>query len=97
MDKPSRARYTMEFKLEALRLIGAGQSVAATAAILDLPVKTVHSWLKAHREGRLGGKDTKAVTPEQMALAKCRAELAKTKMELDIVKMAAMYFINHST
>ncbi len=37
MGKTNRARYTLEFKLEAVRLIGAGQSIAATAAILGLP------------------------------------------------------------
>jgi len=29
MEKMHRARYTLEYKLEALRLIGAGQSIAA--------------------------------------------------------------------
>jgi hypothetical protein len=37
MGKTIRARSTLEFKLEALTLIGAGQSLAATAAILGLP------------------------------------------------------------
>jgi transposase len=97
MVKSKRARYTLEFKLEAVRLIGsAGQSIAATAAILGLPDQTLHNWLKAHREGRLGGAGSKPVTPEQMELARLRAELAKTKMELDIVKKAAAYFAKHS-
>jgi transposase len=51
MGKTNQARYTLEFKLEAIRLIGAGQSIAATAAILGLPDQTLHNWLKAHREG----------------------------------------------
>ena len=34
MEKGKRARYTHEFKLEALRMVGAGQSIAAVAAIL---------------------------------------------------------------
>ena len=37
------------------------------------------------------------VTPEQLKLARLRAELVKTKMELDIVKKAAAYFAKHST
>jgi transposase len=45
----------------------------------------------------LGGAGAKPVTPEQMELARLRAELAKTKMELDIVKKAAAYFAKHST
>ena len=62
-----------------------------------LPDQTLYNWLKAHREGRLGGPGTKPVTPEQMELARLRAELAKTKMELDIVKKAAAYFAKQST
>ncbi len=66
--KTNRARYTLEFKLEAIRLIGAGQSIAATAAILGLPDQTLHNWLKAHREGRLGGSGVKPVTPEPIVV-----------------------------
>ena len=43
------------------------------------------------------GYESKPVTPEQMELARLRAELAKTKMELDIVKKAAAYFAKEST
>lgn len=86
MEKIRRARYTLEFKLEALRLIGAGQSIAAVAATLGLADQTLHNWVKAQREGRLGGPGSKAVSAEQMELARLRAELAKTKMELAIIK-----------
>jgi transposase-like protein len=53
--KKTRVRYTLEFKLEAVRLVGAGQSIAADAAALGLADQTLHNWLKADREGRLGG------------------------------------------
>lgn len=86
MEKMRRARYTLEFKLEALRLIGAGQSIAAVAATLGLADQALHNWIKAQREGRLGGPGSKPVSPEQMELARLRAELAKTKMELAIIK-----------
>jgi len=96
MQKRPRARYTLEYKLEALRLMGAGQSVAVVAATLGIADQTLHNWLKAQREGRLGGPGSKAVSPEQMELARLRAELARTKMELDIVKKAAAYFARES-
>ena len=96
MARKSRAKYTLEFKLEALRQIGAGQSVAVVSATLGVGPTTLHNWLKARREGRLGGPGSKAVSPEQMELARLRAELAKTKMELDIVKEAAAYFARES-
>jgi transposase len=96
MDKKPRARYTLEFKLEALRLVKAGQSAGVVAATLGLAGQTLHNWQKAEREGRLGGAGSRPVSPEQMELARLRAELAKTKMELAIVKKAAAYFARES-
>jgi transposase len=96
MQKRPRAKYTLEYKLEALRLIGAGQSVAVVAATLGISEQTLHNWLKAQREGRLGGPGSKPVSPEQMELARLRAELSRTKMELAIVKKAAAYFAKES-
>ena len=98
MEKLHRARYTLEYKLEALRLVGTtGQSIAAVAATLGLAEQTLHNWIKAQREGRLGGAGAKPVSAEQMELARLRAELAKTKMELAIVKKAAAYFAREAT
>lgn len=96
MGKRPRAKYTLEYKLEALRLIGAGQSAAVVAATLGIADQTLHNWLKAQREGRLGGAGSRPVSPEQMELARLRAELARTKMELAIVKKAAAYFAKES-
>lgn len=92
MGKRPRAQYTLEFKLEALRQIAAGQSVAVVSATLGVAGNTLHNWLKAQREGKLGGPAGKAVSAEQMELARLRAELARKTMELEIVKKAAAYF-----
>ncbi|KVA30589.1 transposase [Burkholderia cepacia] len=50
MNKTKRARYTLEFKLEAVRLVRAGQSVAAVAATLDVPAQSISNWAKAEQE-----------------------------------------------
>ncbi len=92
MTKTTRARYTLEFKLEAVRLVRGGQSAAATAKILGIAEQTLHNWLKADREGRLAGAGTKPVSPEQMEIARLRAELARVKMERDILGKATAYF-----
>ena len=92
MGKKPRAKYTLEFKLEALRQIGVGQSVAVVAATLGVASNTLHNWMKAQREGKLGGPGSKPVSAEQMELARLRAELARKNMELDILKKAAAYF-----
>jgi transposase len=90
--KAKRAQYTLEFKLEAVRLVKNGQSLAAVSATLGVVQQTLHNWVKAHREGKLGGAGTKPISAEQMELARLRAEVSRLKMELDITKKAAAYF-----
>lgn len=63
MSKMTRVRYTLEFKLEAVRLVKAGQSVAAVAETLDVPAQSISNWLKADQEGKLGGGRHEAGKP----------------------------------
>jgi transposase len=92
MTKAKRARYTLEYKLEAVRLVKGGQSMAVTAKILGIAEQTLHNWIKADKQGRLHGADSKPVSPEQMEIARLRAELARVKMERDILGKATAYF-----
>ena len=85
-SKVKRAKYTLEFKVEAVRLVRTGQSMAAVAATLNVPEQTLHNWVKAERDGKLVGAGTKPVSAEQMELARLRAEVARLKMERDILK-----------
>jgi transposase len=87
VTKATRARYTHEFKLEAVRLVKGGQSMAA-AKILGIAEQTLHNWIKADKQGRLQGAGSKPVSPEQMEIARLRAELARVKMERDILAKA---------
>lgn len=91
-DKRHRAKYTLEFKLEAVRLVRAGQSVGMTAKVLGIPKASLSNWVRSSEQGQLGGAGDRPVTPEQMELARLRAELARVKMERDIAKKAAAYF-----
>jgi transposase len=92
VTKATRARYTLEFKLEAVRLVKGGQSMAATAKILGIAEQTLHNWVRGDKAGRLAGAGTKPVSPEQMEIARLRAELARVKMERDILGKATAYF-----
>jgi transposase len=51
MTKTVRARYTLEIKQEALRLVQGGQSIAATARSLGVVEQTLFNWIKAQRAG----------------------------------------------
>ena len=92
MTNATWARYTLEFKQEAVRLVEGGQRQASVAKSLGLVEQTLFNWVKASRHGRLTGADTKPVSAEQMEIARLRAELARVKMERDILGKATAYF-----
>ena len=95
-DGQRRGKYTLEFKLEAVRLVKGGQAVPVTAKVLDVPVQTLGNWVRLSDKGQLKGAGDKPVSPEQMELARLRAELARVKMERDILKKATAYFAKES-
>ena len=91
--KTKRARYTLEFKQEAVRLVESGQTIAAAARSVGMVEQTLFNWVKASREGTLKGADKPAkVSAEQMEISRLRAELARVKMERDILGKATAYF-----
>ena len=93
MRNGKRGRYTLEFKLEAVGLVESGQSIAEAARSLGVVEQTLSNWVKANRAGKLKEGSGKAgVTPEQMEISRLRAELARVKMERDILGKATAYF-----
>lgn len=96
IEKGKRAVYTLEFKLEAVRLVQGGQPCALTAKILGISKQTLDNWVRQSAKGKLTGAGARPVSVEQMELARLRAELARVKMERDILKKAAAYFARES-
>jgi transposase-like protein len=41
-----RARHTLEFKLEAVRLVKAGQEASVPARVLGIPKQTLSNWVR---------------------------------------------------
>jgi transposase len=93
MERLPRKIYTYEFKLEAVRLVEAGQSMAEAARSLGIVEQTLWNWIKAQKAGKLvaNGRGSK-LTAEQVEIRQLRAELARVKMERDILGKAAAYF-----
>ena len=50
-DAKHRARYTLELKLEAVRLVKAGQEASVTARVLGMPKATLSKWVRACERG----------------------------------------------
>ena len=53
MRNGKRGRYTLEFKLEAVRLVESGQSIAEAACSLGVVEQTLSNWVKAKRARKL--------------------------------------------
>jgi len=91
-----RARYTLEFKQEAVRLVRGGETMSAVARTLGVSAQSLDNWVKAEAAGRLRDLRGKALTAEQMEIARLKAELSRVRMERDILKKATAYFARES-
>jgi transposase len=95
----SRRKYTDEFKREAVRLATApGGSVAGVATDLGIDRSVISSWVRKTRQGRYEPTQGKPLkTESQGELEQLRRELARVKMERDILKKALGYFAKDPT
>ena len=89
-----RRKFSREFKLEAVRLVkDRGVAVAQAARDLDLHENVLRKWVRELSADPVqafpGHGQMKA---EQAEIAALRKEVAKLKMERDILKKAAAYF-----
>ena len=91
MKKIPKQEYTAEFKEQAVKHAQAVGIVVA-ARELGLVEQTPRNWVKAAEAGKLVGVGIKPVTPEQMELSRLRAENARLKMHVEILKKATAYF-----
>ena len=93
MKKLPKQEYTAEFKELAVKRVKTGPlSNWAVAKELGVGDQTLRNWVKAFDEGKLNGAGAKVVTAEQMELSRVRAENARLKMEVAILKKATAYF-----
>ena len=92
MTKTLKARYTLESRREAVRLVQAGQNIASAARALGVVDQTLYNWVKAQRASKLKGANSKPVSAEQMEISRLGAELARANMERDILGKATAYF-----
>jgi len=82
----SRAKYTLEFKQEAVRQVKAGRPAAVVAKTLGMPSASLTNWVRADAKGQLGvsadGKPAAVVSPEQAEIARLKAEVARPSSTL---------------
>jgi transposase len=92
MVKIPKREYTAEFKELAVKRVLSGQGIAAVTRELGLVEQTLRNWVKQAKAGKLTTPGAKSITPEEMELSRLRAEVARLRMENEIIKKAAAYF-----
>lgn len=84
--------YTAEFKVMAIQRAKSGAAISAVARELGIYEQTLRYWLRQDKAGKLAGQHGRVVTTEEMELSQVRAENARLKMEIEILKKATAYF-----
>jgi transposase len=86
-------KYSREFKIEAVELLGAGKTMVQVAKDLGISDVTLAKWkkkLKAEPENAFPGKGN--MLPQDAELRRLQREIARLRMEKDILKKAIAMF-----
>jgi transposase len=94
----SRRRFSREFKVEAVRLvIERGVSAAQAARDLGVHTNVLRHWVREHRaDPTYAFPGAGLQKPEEAEVTQLKREVARLKMERDILKKAAAYFARES-
>lgn len=74
MTKTSSARYTFEFKQEAVPLAENGQSIAVPARTLGVVDQALSNWVRAHKQGKLKEASSKAPVSAELMSVLCNSK-----------------------
>ena len=93
-----RRQFSKEFKIEAVRLVNErGVSVVQAAKDLDVHENVLRKWVRdVAEDAQHAFPGHGQMKPEQAEIARLQKEVAKLKMERDILKKAAAYFAKES-
>lgn len=106
-DRRSRRQYPQEFQLEAVRLADS-IGVNAAAERLGMPRATMSNWARRRRKVAYTAHSAVTDTPMGNTMpkrpageleaenARLRRELTNAKLDIDILRKAAAYFVRES-
>ncbi len=94
LGSKSKKAYPIDYKNQVIAVYKSGlyDSIDSCAIAYGISNKTLYRWLELHDK-----KTTPAAVSEQQSeMAILKRELARAKMELEILKKAAIYFANQA-
>ena len=90
--KRVRRQFTFEFKRNAVSLvIDEKRGISEVARNLNISAKTLSTWLRQYKEGKLEGKIASNVDDKTMEMAAIIAENQRLKAEVLLLKKFAAY------
>jgi transposase-like protein len=97
MARRKRRSFTLEYKAEAVRLVGVGdRTVGEVAKALDLPESALRNWTKLAAIDAGKGPPGALTTAEREELVRLRRDNKRLEMEREILKKAAAFFARES-
>lgn len=93
--KRTRRKFSVEFKRDAVEIVrSSGKSIAEVARELGIYDSTLGNWVKQDQVNR--GEREGLSTDERHELAELRRENARLRMERELLKRAAAFWVKES-
>jgi transposase len=90
-DPKHPRKFSEEFKRQIVQLYDNGKSPGEIKAEYDIGNSTLHRWVRAiHENGSTRAADNR--TPEQQRILELEKENKQLRMEVDVLKTAALIF-----
>ena len=98
MKKKQRAKYTEEFKQEAINLVlKKGYKITEASRNIDVSAQNLGRWIKEHEvNGDQAFPGNGKLSEENERIRGLEAEVKKLKMEREILKKATAFFVKES-
>ena len=94
-----RKQYTKEFKLDAVSLVlDQGLTIAEAARSLEIRANMLGRWIKENQADNNGQafRGNGKLTPEQAEIRRLKIENKQLKLERQILKEAAVFFVKET-
>ena len=97
-EQLKRRVFTLEYKAEVVRHKKAENlSFSECGRKFDVLPKLIQQWEKQYEAGKLTeAAGRRMASPEQAEITRLRADLSRARMEVSILKKAAVYFAKES-
>src|SRR5712691_6322124 len=97
LKKRTRRKFTAEYKAEVVRLVrDGGKTIGEVSRDLGLTASAVRNWVAQSGIDAGGGGKGDLTTAERAELVALRREARQLRMEREILKKAAAFFVKES-